>query len=204
MCGVKPAVLRPASGRVITIGFGVLCALWLGGLTAEYGIATGLRVAPWFGLLTWGAWAALWRPCVGVDDGGVTLVNVFRTVTLPWPSIQMIDTKWTLALVTPYGTYHAWAAPAPGSRGAVRADEHEARHLPQSTFGPGGIRPGDVPSTASGQAAWVIRDHWEDLRDAGYLDDPRLEHDRVPVQWHVGVIATGVALLVLGCVGLAL
>lgn len=202
MGAVKAAVLRPTSGRVITIGFVALCALWLVGLLEEYGVGTALRVLPWFGLLVWGAWAALWRPYVAIDDGGVTLVNVFRTVHLPWPAIQVIDTKWTLALVTPYGTYHAWAAPAPGARGAVRAERHETRHLPESTFGPEGIRPGDAPSTPSGKAAWLIREHWEELRDAGYLDDPKLEHERAPMVWHTRVIAIGAALLVLGCVGL--
>lgn len=200
--GVVNAVLRPTSGRVITIGMGVVSAAWLVGLTEEYGMSTGARVLPWLGLLVCACWATLWRPHVEVDPGGVTLVNVFRTVHLPWPTIQLVDTKWTLTLVTTYGTYRAWAAPAPGARGAVRADRTQLRHLPESTGAAAGIRPGDVPSSPSGSAALVIREHWEQLRDAGYLDDPRPEHDRAPTTWHWTVIAAGAGLLALGLAAL--
>lgn len=200
--GAMHAVARPTSGRVITIVIAVIGTVWLVGLTEQYGVDTGLRAVPWLGLGVWACWAALWRPHVEVDDSGVTMVNVFRTVRLPWPSIQLVDTKWMLTLVTVYGTFRAWAAPAPGARATVRADKSQLRHLPESVGVDGSVRPGDVPSSPSGGAAWTIRRHWEELRDAGYLDDPRQEYERAPITWHTGVIAGGSALLALGVVAL--
>lgn len=196
------AVARPASGRVITIVVAVVAVVWLVGLTEQYGFDTGLRVLPWLGLGVWACWATLWRPRVEFDDSGVTLVNVFRTIRLPWPSIQLVDTKWMLTLVTVYGTFRAWAAPAPGARATVRADKSQLRNLPESTGVDGGVRPGDVPSSQSGGAAWAIRRHWEELRDAGYLDDPRQEYERAPITWHISVIASGLAMLILGIAAL--
>ena len=60
-----------------------------------------------------------------------------------------------------------------------------------------GLRPGDLPDTPSGAAATKVREHWRQLRDAGHLDDPRLEQERATVRWHWATIAAAVALLVL-------
>ena len=79
------------------------------------------RAGPWLALVAGSCWALFWRPEVVVDDGGVRLVNVFRTIDVPWPSIQAVDTKWALTLITAYGRFTGWAAPAPGMHEAVRA-----------------------------------------------------------------------------------
>ena len=94
-----------------------------------------------------------WRPEVVVDDGGVRLVNVTRTIDLPWPSIQAIDTKWALTLITAYGRSPAGPRPAPGALAGRDATKQDTQHLPASTASAGGIRPGDLPTSASGSAA---------------------------------------------------
>ena len=93
-----------------------------------------------------------------VDDGGVRLVNVARTIDLPWPSIVAVDTKWALTLVTAYGRFTGWAAPAPGLRQTMLAG------CAQETAT---CRPGHVADAASdpvtcrrrpsGDAALLIR-----------------------------------------------
>lgn len=183
-----PYVFRPWSGRAVTIGIAVIAVVAVCGIAWQYGPGDGLRAAPWLALVVWTCWALLWRPHVEVDDAGVRFVNVFRTVALPWPSIQAIDTKWALTLITAYGKYTAWAAPAPGAAGTMRAHRSETKGLPDSTYGPEGIRPGDLPSSASGETALLIRERWELLRDAGFLDDPKLEHARAPVRYHVRLL----------------
>ena len=60
----------------------------------------------------------------------------------------------------------------------------------------------EITSGAAGQAAEIVREHWERLRAAGHLDNPVLEHQRAPVRWHVGTLAAGVVLVGLGVVGL--
>lgn len=191
---------RPWFGQVLTGVIGAIGAVSFVAFTWQQGLGTGLRALPFLALATAVCWALFWRPCVTVDTAGVTLVNVTRTIRLPWPSIQAVDTKWALTLITAYGRFTAWAAPAPGAAHVVRNDaRREARNLPASTFGPDGIRPGDLPTSPSGGAALMIRERWERLRDAGHLDDPRLEFDRPPVRWHVEVGAALMAL-VIACV----
>lgn len=197
-------VMRPRFGR------------WLAGAAmgaSALGAVTGLvddaaatwRFLPLLGAVALFAWAAYWRPAVVVDPAGVELVNVSRTVRVPWPAVQTVETQWALTLRTAYGSYAAWAAPAPSSLRARQAGPQDYRHLPESTYGAGGgVRPGDLAHTDSGQAAAVVRRRWEELRDAGALDDPRLERDRPEVRWHTGTLAALVALVVTSVVTLAL
>lgn len=190
---------RPAFGRWLCGGLWSICAFALIREFASSPSVAGLSV-PWFGLVSLAIWVAYWRPCVSVDDSGVHLVNVLRTVDLPWPSIQRIDTKWALTLYTAYGAFTAWAAPAPGIRAAARLHAGSRPALPESAVSDGvSIRPGDLPGSPSGDAANTVRRRWEELRDAGFLDNPRLEFARPPVRWHWSVIAAG-GVLVLGCV----
>ncbi len=195
-------VFRPWFGRALTIAVGCICAVSLVALVASDGVRAVWQVGPWLALVAGACWATFWRPEVMVDDGGVRLVNVLRTVHVPWPAIQAIDTKWALTLITAYGRFTAWAAPAPGVHQAVRATRHDAEHLPMSALRGNGIRPGDLPSSPSGDAALTIRRRWEHLRDAGFLDDPRLEHEQVPMAWHVRTIVGAAVLVVLGTVSL--
>jgi hypothetical protein len=201
MGGVRE-VFRPAFGRVLCAAIGVVCLVAMVALVATVGPSALWRAGPWLALVAGSCWAFFWRPEVVVDDGGVRLVNVFRTIDLPWPSIQAVDTKWALTLITAYGRYTGWAAPAPGVHEAVRATGRDAEHLPKSAWSSEGIRPGDLPSSSSGSAALLIRRRWEQLRDAGYLDDPVLEHATPPVTWHRTTIAAGIGLAVLALVGL--
>lgn len=166
----------------------------------------GLLRYGWWPLLAMAlAWALFWSPCIRVDASGVQLVNVFRTIRLPWPSILDIDTRWALTIRTAYGSFGAWAAPAPGRHSAARATGQDVDHLPGSTFGTGNsVRPSDTLNSSSGQAARVIRSQWEALRDAGHLDNPRLEFDRAPVTWHIGTMAALTALAALSVAGVLL
>jgi hypothetical protein len=195
-------VFRPWFGRALTIGVGIICAVSLGVLVATDGVAALIEVGPWLALVAGACWTTFWRPEVVVDDGGVQLVNVIRTVHLPWPAIQAVDTKWALTLITAYGRFTGWAAPAPGVHQAVRATRHDAENLPMSALRGDGVRPGDLPSSPSGDAALAIRRRMERLRDAGFLDDPQLEHEHVPTVWHTSTIVGAALLVVLGLAGL--
>ena len=95
-------VFRPTFGRVLTIAVGACCALALV-VVAVNDPDGALLVLPWLALVAGGCWALFWRPHVVVEDSGVRLVNPFRTVVLPWPSIHAVDTKLALTLMTAYG-----------------------------------------------------------------------------------------------------
>jgi len=197
-----PYTYRPAFGRVLAVAIGLLCAATLIGMIVSEGSSALWRYGPWLALIAGTCWALFWRPELIVDDGLITLVNPFRTVELPWPSIQRVDTKWALTLYTAYGTYAAWANPAPNRYQASRVTRNQVGELPESTYADGSIRPGDDPSTPSGHGALLIRRHWEELRDAGHLDDPKLERARPVVRWHLGTLAVGAVLLVAIVLGL--
>jgi hypothetical protein len=104
------------------------------------------------------------------NDGTKGLIPSFTT--LNWSSVKRIDTKYSLTLETDRGVVRAWAAPAPSRYAGFLANKSEAEHLPESSFiGKGLVRPGDLTSSDSGVAAYVIRSHWEQLRDKNQLGD---------------------------------
>jgi hypothetical protein len=188
---------RPAFGRWLCVGLWALSAIGLVGALFAGGWRSALAL-PWLLLLCWAVWLLFWNPRVVVDDGGVHLVNIARTIDVPWPAISEVETKWALTLFTAYGRFTAWAAPAPGGMTTARLSMREARSLPESSYGSGrSIRPGDHPSTSSGAAALVVRRRWEELREAGWLSDPRLERAQVPIRWHVYPLLVGAVLVVL-------
>ena len=176
---------RPTGGRVLAVAVWVVCAVGAIALAVSLGPGVLVGSGAWLLLPAVAVWAVFYRPGVAVDDAGVELINVLRTVRLPWPSIQRVDTRWSLTLHTAYGRYSAWAAPAPGRHAARREQRRVGRA--DATDGPG-VSLGDLPDSDSGTAAELIRRRWEALRAAGHLDDPRLEFDRAPTHWHLGTI----------------
>lgn len=190
---------RPAFGRGLAIAVAAVCGLALLVTLIQDGPHALVSFAPWMLFITWLVGALFWLPEVRVDDAGVHLVNVTRTLDLAWPSIRAVDTKWSFALVTGWGTFGAWAAPAGSRRSARQLSPRDVVDLPASTFGPGrSIRPGDSPNSPSGQVAMVVRQRLEALHRAGHLDNPRLETEKVPSRWHVESLAIGAALLLWG------
>ena len=180
----------------------IVCGVGLAGAAATDGAGALWTVGPWLALTALSCWATFWRPEVVVDDGGIHVVNVFRTIDVPWPSLRAVDTKWALTLITDHGRFTAWAAPAPGRRSAARHDRGDLRRLPSGMRVAGAIRPGDLPGSESGSAALLIRRRWERLRDAGHLDGARLEHESAPITWHLGWIGASVALIAMCAAGL--
>ena len=203
--------MKAPSGPLLAGGVSVLALAAAVLVMAEDGPLAALTVWPWLALVTGLAWALYWRPEVVVSDAGVRLVNVLRTIDVPWPALRGTETKWALTLDTVWGRYRAWAAPAPG-RNAMRQQLRQANNparsierrvpgLPADHLG----RPSDLLHTESGAAAQLVNERWKRLRDAGHLGDhPVVEHERAPVRWHWEVFAGGAVLLALGVLGLLL
>lgn len=194
---------RSRFGRALAVFVWVLAGLALVAMLAQGGVAGLVRGAAWALLPSLLVWAMFWQPCVVVDDGGVELVNVFRTIRLPWPAITEVDTRWALTLHTAYGRYAAWAAPASGWQRSRRVTELDAHAVPIEESETGRLmRASDAPWSPSGEAAIQVRQRWQALRDAGHLDDPRLEFDRAPVRWHVEFLAALAVLIAWAVLGL--
>lgn len=194
---------RSRFGRGLAVFIWVLAGLALVALVNQGGVDGLIRGGAWPLLAALLVWAMFWRPCVVVDDGGVELINVFRTIRLPWPSITEVDTRWALTLHTAYGRFAAWAAPASGWQPGRRLTEQDARAVPAETTARGtSIRASDSPHSPSGEAAMQVRRRWQELKDAGHLDDPRLEFDRPPVQWNLPLLIALPVLVGWAVVGL--
>ncbi|GAB3126417.1 PH domain-containing protein [Glaciibacter psychrotolerans] len=196
--------LRPLFGKVLAIATGVVIVVCLVTLIVDGDPAAGIRFA--LPLVTVGylVWLTFWLPAVEISDGGVRLHNTLRTIDLPWPSIERIDTRYALTLYTTYGRFVAWAAPASGRHTLMSTPASDTKHLPESTFMAGSIGAGDVPRTDSGDAAAIIRRRWEALRDAGHLDRRASDPDHTAVHWHRVQIVVLALLVVLSALGLLL
>jgi hypothetical protein len=162
---------RPAFGRIRAGAVALLCLAGLVGLLVAGDWPSTLRSAGPLLFLAALVFALFWQPRILVEPHSVTVVNVFRTIEVPWPAVERIDTRFSVTLFTPAMRIPVWAAPSPGIRGAVAIERADLQNLTESAYGPGhSVRPGDSTSTASGQVAFVLRQRWEALRDAGHLD----------------------------------
>lgn len=190
---------RPVWGRVLAVAVIVVCALGAVGFLLAEDWEGAWRTLPFLTLLGTLAWATFWRPELVIEPHGLRVVNVFRTVDVAWPAIQRLDTRFALTIYTHEGRVGVWTAPSPGVRGTVRIGREDVRELPDTAYGPGGtVRPGDALGTASGDAGYLVRRRWEQLRDAGLLDRGA-EAGSVRRSWHVATIAA-VAALAVACV----
>ena len=163
-------LLRSRSGKVIAVLAIAFSATGVVALSTEPLplLLTKIWIYIWF---SYCAWLVFWNPSVRVSDSEVVVDNIFKTIRLNWSAIRRIDTKYSLTLETERGVFRAWAAPAPSRYAGFMANKSEAEHLPESSFvGQGLVRPGDLTSSDSGVAAYIIRQNWERLRDANQLD----------------------------------
>jgi hypothetical protein len=185
--------LRSRSGKIMAVVAIAFATIGVFALTTEP-ISVFLAkfwIYLWFGYL---AWLLFWNPSVRVGESEVVVDNIFRATTLNWSSIRRIDTKYSLTLETQSGIVRAWAAPAPSRYAGFLANKTEAEHLPESSFiGNGMVRPGDLTSSDSGVAAYVIRSHWEKLRDRNQLNEKPVVQSRWVLYRLVAFVVLGIA-----------
>jgi hypothetical protein len=197
-----PTTFRPLFGRVLAVIVGVVVLLGLAGFITAGDAAVLVRYA-WAPLfIAVGAFALFWFPSIAVAEHEVTVRNVFSTLHVPWPAIQRVDTKWALTLYLPGGKkVAAWASPAPNRYAAQVGPSKDARLAAKDQGG--AIRPGDLLETPSGAVAFVIRSHWDDLRESGAFDSG-VEPGSVRRDWHWATIVVMGALAVATVLGFVL
>jgi len=197
-----PVSFRPTFGRVLSVLTAIIAGLGLIGFVVG-GDWLGLVRHGW-GLLLLAAvgFALFWFPRLDVQEHAITVRNVFSTVTVPWTAIQRIDTKYALTLYTSEGKVTVWASPAPNRYASQVSSTTDTRIADQDSGG--SIRPGDLIHTASGAAAFVIRRHWQQLRDDGFLDNPVVEKGSMKKQLHTVTIVVLGALAVATVLGFVL
>jgi hypothetical protein len=183
--------------RIMAVALWVIVALLLvTALVNGHGTTRLLALVPAaFGAIL--GWTVLWNPHVVVDDVEIRVVNVFSTVRIPWAALVHVDTRFALTLVTPHRKVAAWAAPAPGRAGVAIARRRGQRHgrvVP--SVGDGQRAAGDLLTTDSGDAAYLVRERWDSLREAGRIVLGVADSTPVPLRVHVvtlvALVATGV------------
>ncbi|MFZ3452511.1 PH domain-containing protein [Arthrobacter sp. 7Tela_A1] len=194
-------VFRPRTTKWFTGIAVVLTAAALVSAAVSSGASGLLATVPLLLIPAVAAWL-FWYPSVRVGRGGVALHNPFRTIEVPWAALIHVDTKFALKIVTPKGSYTAWAAPAPGVWGTHQGKPEHLRNLPGTTYGVGGsVRPGDLSNTDSGQAARMVRERWEALVNAGRIDPDQTDAARAAVsinwRWILGLVLAAVVLFAL-------
>lgn len=165
-----PTVFKPRT----SIWFTTVAVLVAGGGLMSVVLSEGpsglLTGWPLVGVAYLGWWL-FWYPAVLLTPETVILRNPVSTIHVPWASLIDIDTKYALKLVTPGGSYTAWAAPAPGVWGTHAGRPEHLTDLPSTSYGVGGsVRPGDLRNTDSGSAAYLVRSRWQELVERGAVD----------------------------------
>lgn len=211
-------VFSSAYGRVLTVVTAVAAVAAVLAVAGDLPVRDVLTTALAGALVTLVVWAALGRPAVEVSDGEVVLVNVTRTVRIPWPLLDRAEARWSLEVHTVDGRrWTAWAAPrgsaaggamrAARGRGTAEGDRLRwtlwtARRAGARSAAARGVagRAGERvrrPATAEAVQAAVEERHAA-LLAAGHLDGARQRAVeaglRVGVTWNVATIAGALTL----------
>lgn len=170
---------------------------------ATAGLSTAGEYLPLIAFAAWLVWAGLWRPSLTIGDEDVTIRNVFATTVVPWAALIQVETRYALTLVTPQKRYPVTVAPAPG-RLTTALSRRDMSGIPAIAGSDGGVRPGDLPNTDSGAAAYLVRARWEALLEADRIEIGRA--DETPVERRINwpTIAIGAALFVAAVLALSL
>ncbi|WP_336050770.1 PH domain-containing protein [Streptomyces sp. CA2R101] len=134
------------------------------------------------------------RPLVRAGDDRLTVRNPFRTVTLPWGSVETLRAAFSTEAVSSSGTtYQLWAIPVSLRQRKKAGRQARRSATPGPRFGPRAGDDGPVPLALADQALAELREVQE--RAAG-----RESAQGEPVvRWAYEVIAP----IVVGAAGLA-
>lgn len=188
------SIFHSRFNRIMAVVIWALCAGALAAIVVSFSAKHLIYLVP-VALLAYLAWTGLWQLSVRVDDTAVTLVNVFSTVTVPWAALIQVDTRFALTLHTPWAKFTASAAPAPSRVGTVIGKMDSAGLDPALTAG-GSVRPSDLPASDSGAAAYLVRERWHKLSEAGLIELGVAETTPAVRRWHWASLAIcGVLLL---------
>lgn len=212
----ETAVLRPTSGKVLTVVIGLFAAVGLFSFVYRGEWRDALGFTPLAIVVVYLCWLLFWYPSVTVEPSGVQVRNPLRTFRISWPAIVRIDTRYALTLFTKTTKkIVAWSAPSPSRYAGINTVRPDLSGLnpnvgqklidadnygditPTGDDRPGTVRLGDVPRSESGLAALHVRRAWAALRDAGYLDSGALEGTGVVTHWNVAALGAAGILIVL-------
>lgn len=173
----------------------VLVALSLFIALANKGGVSALLKQGWGVLfLAYAVWYILGRSGVTVDEHEITVRNPFVSHTVNYAALIDISTRYHLTLVTASKRYQAFGIPASGMLASLTAHRQELRNLPSITYGLGhSLRTSDLPNSAAGALALIIRGYWQEQVEDGSLQN--IEPVQISTVDVRGALIFGVLLL---------
>jgi len=210
----ETAVIRPTSGKVLTVVIGLFAAVGLFSFVYRGEWRDALGFTPLAVVVVYLCWLLFWYPSVTVEPSGVRVRNPLRTFQVSWPAIVRIDTRYALTLFTrTTKKIVAWSAPSPSRYAGINtvrpdlsglnpnlgrtSDGVEAQREGLTRPAVDSVKLGDIPRSESGLAALHVRRAWTALRDAGYLDSGALEGTGVVTRWNAAPLGAAGILIVL-------
>ncbi|MDY3049719.1 MAG: PH domain-containing protein [Rothia sp. (in: high G+C Gram-positive bacteria)] len=166
-----PLTLRARSAPFYTGGAALIGLILLLTL-AFYGGPAAL--ARWGFWVLWGAysiWYLLGRPALVIDRQELKVLNPGVSHRVNYRALVDVSTRFHLTLVTARRSYQAFALPASGMLASRSAHRAQLQSLPAISYGPGrSLRTSDLPNSAAGSAALLLRGYWQEQVEAGVLD----------------------------------
>ncbi|QGH68764.1 PH domain-containing protein [Pseudactinotalea sp. HY158] len=127
------------------------------------------RSGPWIALAVALVWLLFALPRVEVSGGGVLLVNVARTVWVPWPAFSSADARWALRVRTDDDReFSSWALPA-GSGSLRRLPLRDGGRAESGHARPGERAPSMIRGGSAEAAVLEIGERVRSLTEAGFL-----------------------------------
>jgi len=210
----ETAVIRPTSGKVLTVVIGLFAAVGLFSFVYRGEWRDALGFTPLAVVVVYLCWLLFWYPSVTVEPSGVRVRNPLRTFQVSWPAIVRIDTRYALTLFTrTTKKIVAWSAPSPSRYAGINtvrpdlsglnpnlsrtSDGVDAQREGLTRPAVDSVKLGDIPRSESGLAALHVRRAWTALRDAGYLDSGVLDGTGVVTRWNAAPLGAAGILIVL-------
>ncbi|MBZ2196530.1 PH domain-containing protein [Occultella gossypii] len=197
---------RTLFARVLTIVIAVVAACAVVFFVLDGGWRELARSGPVTLFVVAAVWALFWNPLVEVSDGGVTIVNVLRTVHIPWPTVASVDSQWALRVRThDGGNYSSWAVPASSGMAArTRRPERAGGRDDAAARGAADDSRTRISGASADAVALAIGQRLTALTEAGHLTGSRstVGEVRPTVTWNGQILAVLGVLAALGVLGL--
>ena len=119
--GEKPPrhVFRQLTAQVAG-WFLVVVAVGLALLSVLEGVDGKVEILLWAAAVALVAWVVLLRPSLQLSQDGVHIHNLVRDVHMPWPQVDVLESRWNLKVFTPDDDgYSAWAISAQRPRASA-------------------------------------------------------------------------------------
>lgn len=150
-------ILRSLLGRLGTAVVGLVGLYASGVVWMSDGYGNGLRALSAAVVVTVATWLLWWRPTAVLSERGMRVRNAWRSHTLPWPGVEVIQTRWGLVV---QASGHRVQVSACQRGGVLSAMRHE-RRAPRA-------REEYLTPASPGHSPRIYRTHL-DADDAAYL-----------------------------------